>query len=364
MGQQAVNRKRGRRRIRRMERVWWAGMALREAKPGWREVPAAVRARTGELLGSPVARAARVYGGYAPSATFRLRLADGRRAFFKGTYPLPDDSPVSWVLDREERVYRRLGDLIAPWAPLYYGSIRHAGWHAMLLDDLGPATVPPWTTDRARAALRAYGAFHRRTFGRRLPRWLPRKRAWSSFNDGWQRLRRSEDGAERLAALAGPRADEARAWLGAHAAGLHDASLAFARTGPPYALLHLDTRSDNIRVHPRAAVPLRLFDWPFACGGPPEFDLAFFAQAVTAEGGPDPETLTRWYALDGPVRPGVLAGAAAAAAGFFAARAWQPDLTGLPRLRPWQRQQLRVSLAWAGRLLDLPVPAWLEAVRS
>jgi hypothetical protein len=105
-----------------------------------------------------------------------------------------------------------------------------------------------------------------------------------------------------------------------------------------------------------------LFDWPFACAGPPELDFAFFAQTVAAEGGPVPETLTAWYAATGPLRPAALAEAVAAVAGFFAARAFLPDLPGLPRLRPWQRQQLRVSLAWAARLLDLPAPTWLEAL--
>src|SRR5439155_22344930 len=128
------------------------------------------------------------------------------------------------------------------------------------------------------------------------------------------------------------------------------------------ALLHLDARSDNIRVHPRASAPLRLFDWPFACAGPPEVDFAFFAQSITCEGGPDPEALTAWYAADGPLRPVVLARAVAAVAGFFAARAWRPEVAELPRLRSWQRQQLRVSLAWAGRLLGLPAAAWTENV--
>jgi hypothetical protein len=340
---------------------YWAA-AVREPKPAWGSVPVALRRRTEALLGAPVARAVRVYGGYAPTATFRLRLADGRRAFFKATYPLPAGSPIEWALEREERVYQRVGGLIEPWAPAYHGSIRLAGWHAIVLDDVGPATVPPWTTARARAALRAFGAFHRSTFGRPLPRRLPAGRLWCSVADGWDRLLGSPDGAARLTGLAGPRADEARAWLDAHLARLRDETLAFARTRPPYALVHLDARSDNIRVHPRAAAPLRLFDWPFACAGPPEIDVAFFAQTITCEGGPAPEVLTAWYAIDGPLRPAVLAGAVAAVAGFFAARAWQPELADLPRLRAWQRQQLCASLAWAARLLGLPEPGWVEGV--
>lgn len=333
-----------------------------EAKPPWQRVPRAVRERTAEMLAAPVARATRIYGGYAPSATFRLALADGRRAFFKGVYRLAPESPVRWVLDREERVYRRLGSFISPWAPDFYGAFEEGDWHVLLLEDLGPATVPPWSEVKARTACRAFGAFHRSTFGQPLPRWLPRVGVWATFGLGWQRLLDAPNGPAHLASLAGPRAAEAHAWIEAHLPALHDASRAFVRIRPPYALLHLDTRSDNVRVFPSAAVPLRLFDWPFACGGPPEFDCAAFAQSVACEGGPEPEALTRWYAAEQPIRGDVLAWSVAAVAGFFAANAWKPDLAGLPRLRSIQRCQLRASLAWASRLLALPEPAWLASI--
>ena len=57
------------------------------------------------VLGSPVARAARVYGGYAPSATFRMVLADERRAFFKGVNASSNEY-MRGALPKEERVYR------------------------------------------------------------------------------------------------------------------------------------------------------------------------------------------------------------------------------------------------------------------
>ena len=309
-------------------------------------------------------RAERAFGGYGPSATFRLLLADGRRAFFKGAYPLPASSRVRWVLDQEERVFEHLGDALRPWAPAYLGVLRVGGWHALLLEDVGAATVPPWTRSKARAATRAYAEFHRSSLGRRLPRWLPRLGTSLTRGHTWERLRGMSDGLARLAHLAGPRARQARRWLDAHVPALDASARAIRRTRGPHALLHLDTRSDNIRVYPGAAVPLRIFDWPFAQVGPPELDFMPYAQSVAAEGGPDPETLTEWYSEVLPVRPRVLASAAAHFAGFFAEHAWRASPEGLPRLRPWQRQQLKVSLAWAARLLELPEPAWLEAVPS
>src|SRR5439155_18767957 len=129
-----------------------------------------------------------------PSATFRLSLDDGRSVFCKAAYPLPEGSPVQFVVDREERVYLGLRHLISPWAPAFYGSCALDGWHVLLLEDLGPATVPPWTRAKARAAMESYGAFHRASVGARLPRWL--SRGWLSFGLGWQRLQAVPEGLE------------------------------------------------------------------------------------------------------------------------------------------------------------------------
>src|SRR5207245_2646705 len=89
-------------------------MPEREAKPPWSAVPRAVKAEVARILGSPVASAERMYGGYAPSATFRLVLRNGRRAFLKSTYPLPKGSAVIWGVAAEERAYRALGARLRP----------------------------------------------------------------------------------------------------------------------------------------------------------------------------------------------------------------------------------------------------------
>jgi hypothetical protein len=331
-----------------------------EEKPAWRAVPKAVRAEAERRLGARVRRAVRTWGGYAPSATFRLALTDGRSVFFKAAYPVPEDSPVRFVVDREARVYRSLHHLIAPWAPDFYGSFALDGWQCLLLEDLGATTVPPWTPAKARAALGGYGAFHRASVGRALPRWLPRHSRRAGFN--WQRLQEVPEGLVHLAALAGDRRREAADWLATHVGEIDQAAQALSRVRGPYAIVHRDTRSDNVRVHPGAAVPLRIFDWPDAAAGPPELDLMIFAQSIVCEGGPPPEELVRWYAAEQPVRERVLVLSAAAVAGFFALRAWQPEVPALPRLRSVQRQQLRASLRWAAQLLALPDPTWLDAV--
>ena len=86
-----------------------------EPKPAWRSVPERVPRRAEDTLGARVDRGARVWGGYTPTPTFRLRLGDGRGALFKAVGPTSNAFSRA-AHDREERVYRELSDVIAPWA--------------------------------------------------------------------------------------------------------------------------------------------------------------------------------------------------------------------------------------------------------
>jgi hypothetical protein len=330
-----------------------------EPKPLWRDVPREVRAGVEAALGGEVRRALRAWGGYGPTPTFRLLLADGRRAFFKAAGPADSEFARS-AIGREQRVYRELSDLIAPWAPALYGSLDVDGWQVLLLEDLGPKRAPPWTRATARAVFRAYADFHRSTVGAPLPEWVPPPLLYLAGEARlWDRMTESGD-LEYVAALAGERADEAMRWLAAALPALAAASRPLAEAQRP-SFLHGDTRSDNLRW---CDGRLRLFDWPHVGAGAAEFDLAAFAQSVTLEGGPPPEQLVAWYGERESVRPEVLDAAVAAITGFFANHCWREEIPGLPRLRPFQRAQFRVTLAWAARRLRLPSPEWLGGVRS
>jgi hypothetical protein len=328
-----------------------------EAKPAWSTVPLEIRDRTAKLLGARIVRAERIYGGYAPSATFRMSLANGKRAFFKASYPLPAGSAVIWSLKREERVYRELGSRVAPWAPRFLGSFEREGWLVLLLEDLGPRSVPPWTPAKARVAARSYAEFHRSTLDERLPRWLSRKQH-GEFGGYWAQL--AHDGElDSVAALAKRRADEAAEWIYVALPMLRELESGLSRARRPFALLHFDTRSDNIRI---SKDRLRIFDWPYPSVGPPEFDVTAFAQSVPVEGGPSPERVLAWYEEVLPLRAALIDASLAGIAGYFADRGRRPPPAGLPRVRAFQRQQLKSCLAWAARRFDLPEPHWLAAV--
>jgi hypothetical protein len=330
---------------------------VREEKPRWSDVPESVRAEAERRLRSRVVRATRAYGGYAASATFRLVLANGRRAFFKAGYPPPPGSAAIFPIDREEKRYRALAPAVGRWMPKQYGSFKKEQWHVLLMEDLGPATMPPWSPDKTRRAARSYARFHRRMLGAQLPRFLPRTQH-QRFGRFWDVLAKSGELAQ-TAALARGREEEAAEWLDVALPVLRDAERDLAGAKRPFVLLHFDTRSDNVRL---VGERLVMFDWPFASVGPAEFDVAAFAQAVAAEGGPPPERVIAWYEDILPLRQRELGGSIAGIPGYFASAAWRPPLPGLPRLRSIQRRQLKASLAWAGRHFGLPEPRWLAAV--
>ncbi len=320
-------------------------------------MPPSVRRAVAQTLGAEVRRATIAWGGYTPTPTYRLRLANGRRAFFKAVSPDSNDFARA-AHNREERVYRELGHLIGPWAPACYGAFACDAWHVLLLEDLGPKSAPPWTTALTRRVVRAYGDFHQATLGQPTPSWVPRTGQDESTGSRWD-WATEPDALGRVSALVDDDAQVMAAlrWLDVAAPTLAQAARSLGAVGPPHALLHRDTRSDNLRWTPAG---LRLVDWPHAGVGSPEEDAAAFVQSVTAEGGPLPEQVMAWYAERIPLRPQALDAAVADLAGFFADEAWRPAIPGLPRLRPFQRAQLRVTLAWAARRLQLPPPAWLD----
>lgn len=229
----------------------------------------------------------------------------------------------------------------------------------LLLEDLGPKSVPPWAPTAVRLAARGLAEFHNSTQDAAtrdatIPEWLPHDLA--AFGPPWERVAAESDRLQRVAALAGPASDAALAWLREALPALAEATSRLGQISPPYTLVHLDLRSDNLRL---VNGQLRMFDWPNLSIGIPEADLAAFAQSVTVEGGPEPEQVVAAYTAHRGVRPLALDATIAALAAFFAYRAWQPDIPGLPRLRPFQRQQLRVCLRWAAQRLGLPEQGWI-----
>jgi hypothetical protein len=332
-----------------------------EEKLPWRRVPKSVRQQVEEALGAPVVRAARIWGGYSPTPTFRLALADGRRAFFKATYAESNEFSTQ-ALDTEERVYRELGPMLAQWMPTHYARFNHADWHVMVLEDLGPKSAPPWTPLLARRVCHALGDFHRATLGADLPAWLPRRHTWLD-GESWSQTLEEIEGQAPFAERTGDKqtddmGSQVLAWLHAVSPVVGELMARPVLAQEPYSLLHADLRSDNLRFKQGR---LYLFDWPAICVGRAEWDFVVFAQSVTVDGGVLPEQLLAWYGETFTVDDAVVETSLAWWLSFFARRAWRSEIPGLPRLRRFQQQQVAVLAQWAARRWALPAPTWAEA---
>ena len=327
-----------------------------EPKPAWRSIPVAIRNAVSETLGAKVATGRRVWGGYGPSPTFRLTLADGRRAFVKGCAPDASEF-MRAAFARELRAYADLRDQIRDWTPTVFGTLARDGWELLILEDLGPKSVPPWPPRKTRAIIRAFARFHAINKEKPLPNWLKRPSDWLGEDLSWAWTTSRECASER-ASVAGSMVAQATDWFVENGALLGSTSRRMLTVDTPQ-LLHNDARSDNLRWQNKK---LYLVDWAEAVAGPPEFDAAAFIQTIAVESTFDPETILRWYVEVNPLDPAMLDAAVVAIAGFFAERAWRPELPGLPRLRAFQKQQLAVTLKWAVRRLAIEAPSWLDAI--
>ena len=108
-----------------------------------------------------------------------------------------------------------------------------------------------------------------------------------------------------------------------HAASLQEAS----------SWIHCDVRSDNL-IFSHDGRP-KLIDWPMLSLGPALLDLAFFLPSVAGEKGPPPRQGLALYEHEAGRKfdEHGLRVIVAIVAGSFAARAGEPPIPELPRVR-------------------------------
>jgi hypothetical protein len=258
-------------------------------------------------------------GGYTLMEHWLVELPDGTRAFAK----VAVDEPTAGFLRDEHRIYSALE---APFLPQIQGWSDDGARPILLLEDLtGAHWPPPWHPGDIDAVLESLGDLHSAT----PPDGLPRL-SWDDLNT-WHQV--EADPASFLA-LGLCSAD----WLESALHELIQASERCPLGGE--ALLHLDTRSDNICLRGGRAL---LVDWNWASVGNPRVDVAFWLPSLFHEGGPPPtEVLPDAGDLTAVV------------SGFFAAVAGRPPPAGAPTVRSLQLAQLQVALPWAVEVLGLP----------
>jgi hypothetical protein len=280
--------------------------------------------RLSRLLETEVRSLTRVQSsGYTVAYHGIAELADGRTAFVKAA-----TEPVTAGFIRDEQ--RVLGAVSGPFVPAVL-AMDDGDPPLLVLEDLGAAHWPPPWDDATIAAVRETLAA---VAAAPLPDVVPPVGVHRDrLVTGWGEIGSDPEPFLSLGVCS-------PAWLTHALPTLRGASESAPIGGD--SLLHLDVRSDNLCIAERGAI---LVDWNHACVGNPDLDVAAWLRSLRLEGGPEPEAIL----------PGA-AGFAALLAGFFGSRAGLPAPPTAPHVRPFQLAQLRVSLSWAARELDLPSP--------
>ena len=337
-------------------------MTAREPKPVWAEVPDALKEKLARLAGEKIADGEIAWGGYAPSATFTLTTASGRRLFCKGAHPGQTEMGHKALLS-ERRKYERFPEL-ARFGPAYLGGADHENWHMALLDHVPRGrSVPPWSDATTGQALQLLADFHAAAPERAAHELRPFGEALAKMHrqGGWESLRDDAAAQARFLALFDDVA-AARHWFDRNIARIAACDADAAATGGPQSWLHLDIRSDNLIF--AADGRLVLVDWPELAHGAVLFDVAAFLPSLEGEGGPRcADALRRYEALSGHAFDAAdVARAVANVSGYFAARAGEDTIAGLPRLRWIQKVQLFPALRWLAERLALDAPPMPRAV--
>ncbi len=297
----------------------------------WSELPQHLRDQIEATLGSDVVEAVGQKGGYGPSLAARCGLADGRRVFIKAVSPAQNpDSPG--MMRREARVAARLPPETP--APKLLHSIDDGEWIALVFEEVdGRLPRTPWDADELDRVLDAT-----LRLGDLVPLAPMRTvaRHYGSMFTGWRTL-----------VAEGPTAVADR-WCRDHLDDLAAAEARWEQVTVGDGLIHGDVRSDNVLLTDERVV---FVDWTATCTGAPWFEVVAMLPSVELEQGGAPESVLARAGLD-DLGPESLVPVVAALAGYFAERTRLPDPPGLPTLRPFQRAQGEVALAWLRRLWD------------
>jgi hypothetical protein len=297
-------------------------------RPGWSDLPAAVRDAISMRLGAPVTSAASAGGGFTRAFAAVVTTAAGDRAFVKAA---PLTEPTSDWYAREAAITAALPCGVPAARPRW--TFAEAGYFVLCLDAIdGGVPSLPWSPTELDAALRAW--------------------------------------AESASALATP-PDEVRAvglpplpdllrtdlsWWSAIAAGRApmpdvpvgvpgrlDELAAIERALPPLVagdtMLHGDLRVDNVLIDRAGAA--WLCDWTWPCLGVPWFDTVTLLVSAYASGLDADALLEPWRAPDEGVD-----GALAALSGYWLTQAAGGPTSASPHSRQHQRFSGEQALAW------------------
>ena len=302
-------------------------------RPGWAQAPVAVREWAESVLGSPVASAQDVTGGFSSGIASRLTGTNGSRIFVKAVHA--DLNPFSpRMLRRELRIGPGLAATKAA-APILRGGFEVDGWVAAAFDEIDGTNPPwPWREADAAAVLEALATLHAALTPAPSLSVPPAAHSLRDDSAAWTRLESASP--EDLATL--------DPWVLTHREELAARTNAIDLSGET--VLNLDVRADNIVIGDEGTV--WFVDWPWACTGPPAVDLVVLLVNF-AVAGLDPQLwLERSHVADDRVVTDFLC----LLVGMWSEASIRPAPPGTHGIREFQRAHLDAATGWLRRRLD------------
>jgi len=325
--------------------------AEKEARPNWEDVPPAVLSKIEAITGK-ISKAEIAWGGYSPSACFRVTTTAGAKYFIKGSHP-GQTAHGAKALRQEINAYKTLA-FLQDLAPGFHGAIAvgdEDDWRLGIWDMVDGKTALPWTEEKVVRVMELLCQLH--AVPRSAVSALPHGRESNHVSDFflgkklWKRFEREDDSnrQQHFAALFED-SDGAQRWLQESLPELVRLQSRIAGMTGPEGVVHFDLRSDNILFNAEGRAVI--VDWTDTCWGQVLLDVVLLAQCVAAESGIAPQKVIEIYEqLSGHHYPreDVLS-AVATTTGYFADNAWRVIPAELPRLRWVQKICLHAGLRW------------------
>lgn len=294
-------------------------------RPGWVDLPAAVRTWLQDQLGSAVVDSRSQRSGYTPGFASRITLADRRRVFVK---------IMGWGLDYLLPSYRNEGDKRRTLpaglaAPELHGAaetrIDDQDWVLLIFDDIdGHPPRRPWDPTEARIAIDAV------EHNASLLTPAPAGYSWLSITDELGGL--SPDKEEAIDRL-----------FGDHRAELRELVGSFGELCSGESLVHADLRDDNMLIGPDGSG--WVCDWSFPVLGRSFVDLVTLLLSVRGDG-LDADALLAASPLVTAADADGVDSLLADLMLYYAISAAKPGPDNSPHLRDHQRWNGKVAARW------------------
>lgn len=303
------------------------GSADTAVRPGWQELPEALRDGLTDLLGDIVVADIQG-GGFTPGLAARLRLVDGQRVFAKG---MPVDHPLAEKYRQEAATTRAL-PVTAP-APRLRWDGQVGDWIVLVFDDLDArhADLSPDSPDvpRVVATVAALASMLTPCPAFDAP---AAEIDLAEFVHGWGEL------------AAAPPAD-LDSWTARHLDALAELESDWLPAAAGDTLIHGDVNASNLLVTEEQVF---LIDWAQPARGAAWLDVADLVPHLILAGHTPPaaEVVLAETPVGHSADPAVITSYAVAFAGYWVRSSRQPAPPGVPHLRGHQARAARAATSW------------------